>query len=96
MSRQITQSHCSVTNNENVIFVEHLASQCSSMEPLPVGAYTWLVKKLSREGDTVVDVCSKRGYAMVAALKKGQSAVWLSTAAECELASLQTRVSTLL
>ena len=66
------------------------------MEPLPVGAYTWLVKKLSREGDTVVDVCSETGYAMVTALKEGRNAVWLSSASECELASLQTRVSTLL
>ena len=40
------------------------------MEPLPVEAYTYLVKNLSREGDTVVDVGSKRGYAMVASLKK--------------------------
>ena len=94
VARQITPRHISFTNNENVIFVEHSTSKCVSMEPLPVEAYTWLVKNLSWEGDTVVDVGSKRGYVMVASLKEGRNAVWLSTASECELASLQTRVST--
>lgn len=47
-----------------------------SMEPLPVGAYNWLVKKQStEEGGTVEDVCSKTGYVMVPDLKEGQNAV---------------------
>ena len=96
VARQITPRHISVTNNDNVKFVEHSTSQCVRMESLPVEGYTWLVKNLSLEGVTVVDVGSKRGYAIVASLKEGRNAVWLSTASECELASLQTRVSALL
>ena len=46
-----------------------------SMEPLPVRAYNWLVKKQStEEGGTVEDVCSKTGYVMVPDLKEGQNA----------------------
>ena len=67
-------------SNENLIFVEHVPSQCTSAQPLPVVAYTWLVKHLSRERDTVVDVESDTGYPVVAALKQGSSAVWINTA----------------
>ena len=96
VSRQVTSRHLSVANSGNVIFVEHVPSQCGSSETLPVKAYTWLVNHLSREGDAVVDVGSNTGYAMVAALKEGRNAVWLSTASQSELVRLQTRISTLL
>ncbi|XP_068710789.1 uncharacterized protein [Montipora foliosa] len=96
VSRQVTSRHLSVANSGNVIFVEHVPSQCSSSETLPVKAYTWLVNHLSREGDAVVDVGSNTGYAMVAALKEGRNAVWLSTASQSELVRVQTRISTLL
>ena len=92
VSRQMTLSHFSVANSENVIFL----SRCDNSETLPVKAYTWLVNYLSREGDAVVDVGSNTGYAMVAALKEGRNAVWLRTASQSELVRLQTRMSTLL
>ena len=80
VSRQISSRHFLLSNNENLIFVEHVPSQCASAQPLPVQAYTWLVKHLSREGDTVVDVESDTGYPVVASLRQGRSAVWLNTA----------------
>ena len=92
ISRQLTSRHFSVANSENVIFL----SRCGSSETLPVKAYTWLVNYLSREGDAVVDVGSNTGYTMVAALKEGRNAEWLSTALQSELVRLQTRLSTLL
>ena len=67
--------------------MEHVPSECSSTEPLPVGAYTWLVNHLSKEGNAVVDVCSSSGYAMVTALKAGGKALRLSSASQCELKS---------
>ena len=75
VSRQMTSRHFSGKNSEDLIFVEHVPSECSSTQLLPVGAYTWVVNHLSKEGDDVVDVCSSSGYAMVAALKAGQKAL---------------------
>ena len=75
--------------------MEHVPSQCTSAQPLPVGAYIWLVKHLSREGDTVVDVESDTGYPVVAALKQGRSAVWINTASHYKEADLQTRIANL-
>ena len=75
VSRKMTSRHFSGKNSEDLIFVEHVRSECSSTQPLPVGAYTWLVNHLSKEGDAVVDVCNSSGYAMVAALKAGQKAL---------------------
>ena len=88
MSRQISSRHLSVENNENVIFVSHEPSQ----ESLPLKAYTWLVKHLSSEGDAVIDVGSKTGYSVVAALQEGRNAVWLSTASQNELSTLENKV----
>lgn len=79
--------------------MEHVPSECSSTEPLPVGAYTWLVNHLSKEGDAVVDVCnvcSSSGYAMVTALKADGKALRLSSEPQCELKTLQSRITTLL
>ena len=90
-SRQMSSRHFSLSNNENLIFVEHVPSQCTSAQPLPVGAYIWLVKHLSREGDTVVDVESDTGYPVVAALKQGRSAVWINTASHYKEADLQNK-----
>ena len=73
-----------------------MPSECSSTEPLPVGAYTWLVNHLSKEGGAVVDVSSSSGYATVTALKAGGKALWLSSAPQCELKTLQSRIATLL
>ena len=75
LSRQMTSRHFSCKKTEVLIFVEHVPSECSSTQPLPVGAYTWLVNHLSKEGDVVVDVSSSSGYAMVAALKAGRNAL---------------------
>ena len=71
VSRQVTTRHLSVTNDKNVILLDHVSSQCSSTSPLPVEAFTWLVKHMSREGDVVVDVGSDTGFVMAAALKEG-------------------------
>ena len=68
------------TNDENVILLQHVPSQCASTNPLPVEAYTWLVKHTPMEGDIVVDVGSNAGYVMLATLKEGRNALWLSTA----------------
>lgn len=95
VSRQISSRHFSLSNSENLIFVEHVPSQCTSAQPLPVEAYTWLIKHLSREGDTVVDVESDTGYPVVAALKQGRSAVWINTASHHKEADLQTRMANL-
>ena len=97
VSRQISLRHFSLSNSENLIFVEHVPSQCTSAQPLPVEAYmyTWLIKHLSREGDTVVDVESDTGYPVTAALKQGRSAVWINTASHHEEADLQTRIANL-
>ena len=73
--RQMTSTRFSGKNSEDLIFVEHVPSECSSTEPLPVGTYNWLVNHLSKEGDPVVDVCSSSGYTMVAALKAHRKAL---------------------
>lgn len=96
MSRQVTTRLLSVTNDENVLLLEDVPSQCSSANPLPVEAYSWLVKHMSKEGDAVVDVGSNTGYVMVAALKEGRNSVGLSTASQHEQQTLKTRISTLL
>ncbi|XP_068735386.1 uncharacterized protein [Montipora capricornis] len=72
VSKQMTSRHFSIENDGNLIIVEHVPAQCNNEEQLPVGAYAWLVKHLSREGDTVTDAGSSTGYAMVAALKKAE------------------------
>ena len=46
VSRQMTSRHFSGKKSEVLIFVEHVPSVCSSTQPLPVGAYTWLVNHL--------------------------------------------------
>ena len=56
-----------------------MPSECSSTEPLAVGAYTWLVNHLLKEGGAVVDVSSSSGYATVTALKAGGKALRLSS-----------------
>ena len=94
MSRQLTKRHYS-GGSPNLIFVENVASECSSTDPLPIEAYAWLVKHLSQEGDAVVDVFSSNGYTMVAALREGRNAIWLSNASNSVLASLQKMISTL-
>ena len=75
VSRQMTSRHFSGKKSEVLIFVEHVPSVCGSTQPLIVGACTWLVNHLSKEGDAVVDVCGSSGYAMVAALKGGRNAL---------------------
>ncbi|KAM7435880.1 hypothetical protein ABFA07_014265 [Porites harrisoni] len=50
VSRQMTSRHFSGKKSEVLIFVEHVPSVCSSTQPLPVGAYTWLVNHLKRRG----------------------------------------------
>ena len=55
MSRQLTKRHYS-GGSPNLIFVENLASECSSTDPLPIEAHAWVVKHLSQEGDAVVNV----------------------------------------
>ena len=77
MSRQVTCRHVCITrsNRDNLVIVDHATDQL-----LPLEAYTWLVKHLSREGDTVIDVDSSSGSACVAALKGGRNGVWISTA----------------
>ena len=77
VSRQVIT--LSVTNDENVILLEHVPSQCANTNPLPVETYTWLVKHMSKEGDVDVDVGRNTGYVMVAALKEGRNVLWLST-----------------
>ena len=64
-----------VKAGHNLVIVDHATDQ-----PLPLEAYIWLVKHLSREGDTVIDVDSSSGSACVAALKGGRNGVWISTA----------------
>lgn len=96
VSRQVTTRLLSVTNDENVLLLEDVPSQCSSANPLPVEAYSWLVKHMSKEGDAVVDVGSNTGYVMMAALKEGRNSVGLSTASQHEQQTLKTRISTLL
>ena len=73
-----------------------MPSECSSTEPLAVGAYTWLVNHLLKEGGAVVDVSSSSGYATVTALKAGGKALLLSSVPQCELKTLQSRIATLL
>jgi len=96
VSRQMTSRHLSLTSNENVMFVQYTPSQCTTTQPLPVEAYTWLVNHLSREGDTVVDVGSSTGYAGVAALKEGRNAVWVSTESDDKQQTFKTRIANLL
>ena len=89
--------HFSIENDGNLIFVEHVPAQCNNEEQLPVGAYAWLIKHLSREGDTVIDAGSSTGYTMVAALKEGRNAVWLNTSAsQCEHSTLHWKISSLI
>lgn len=73
---------------DNVVFVKHRPSE----EPLPLQAYTWLVKHLSSEGDAVMDVGSSNGYSMVAALQEGRHAVWMKVASQDELSTLERKV----
>lgn len=73
---------------DNVVFVKHRPSE----EPLPLQAYTWLVKHLSSEGDAVMDVGSSIGYSMVAALQEGRHAVWMKVASQDELSTLERKV----
>ncbi|KAL9973330.1 hypothetical protein ACROYT_G019770 [Oculina patagonica] len=56
VSRKISLRHLAVECSDNVVFVKHRASE----EPIPLQAFTWLVKHLSREGDAVIDVGVKR------------------------------------
>ena len=94
MSRQLTKRHYS-GGSPNLIFVENLASECSSTDPLPIEAHAWLVKHLSQEGDAVVNVFSSNDYTMAAALMECCNAIWLSDASNSEQASLQTKLSKL-
>ena len=96
VSRQMTPRHLSLTSPENVMFVEYMPSQCTTTQPLPVKAYTWLVNHLSREGDTVVEIGSSTGYAGVAALKDGRNAVWVSTESDDNQETFKTRITNLL
>ena len=96
VSRQMTSRHFCGKSSEDLIKVERVPSECSSTEPLPVSAYTWLVNHFSKEGDAVADVCSCSGYAMVAAFKAGRKALWLTSAPHYELTTLQTMIATLL
>ena len=93
MSRQLTKHHYS-GSSQNLISVKNVASESSSTNPLPIKAYTWLVKHLSQEGDAVVDAFSSNGYTMAAALREGHNALSLSDASNTEQASLQIRIST--
>ena len=93
MSRQLTKRHYS-GGSPNLIFVENLASECSSTDPLPIEAHAWLVKHLSQEGDAVVDAFSSNGYTTAAALREGHNALCLSDASNSEQTSLQIRIST--
>ena len=88
VSRQMTSRHFCGKSSEDLIKVERVPSECS--------AYTWLVNHFSKEGDAVAGVCSCSGYAVVAALKAGRKALWLTSAPHCELTTLQTRIATLL
>ena len=96
VSVKMTSKHFCGKNSEDLIFVERVPSECSRAEPLPVSAYTRLVNHFSKEGYAVADVCSCSGYAVVAALKTGRKALWLSSAPHCKLTKLQTRIATLL
>ena len=78
------------------MFVEYMPSQCTTTQPLPIKAYTWLVNHLSREGDTVVEIGSSTGYAGVAALKDGRNAVWVSTESDDNQETFKTRITNLL
>ena len=88
MSRQISSKHLSVECNDNLVFVKHKHLE----EPLPLQAYTWLVKHLSSEGDAVMDVGSSNGYSMVAALQEGRNAVWMTVASQDEMSTLERKV----
>lgn len=97
VSKQMTSRHFSIENDGNLIFVEHVPAQCNNEEQLPVGAYAWLIKHLSREVDTVIDAGSSTVYTMVAALKEGRNAVWLNTSAsQCEHSTLHSKISSLI
>ena len=87
VSRQISSRHLSVKCQENVIFVTHKPSE----ESLPLEAFSWLVKHLSSEGDTVIDVGSKTGFSAAAALQEGRNAVWLTMASQNELSTLENK-----
>lgn len=85
VSRQITSRHLSASK-ENLIF----------LNSFPAQGYTWLVENLSREGDVVIDAGTPNGCAMVAALRKGRSAVRIdSTALPSEQAAIETKICSL-
>ena len=88
VSRQITSRHLSASR-ENLIFLNKESS-------FPAQGYTWLVENLSREGDVVIDAGTPNGCAMVAALRKGRSAVRIdSTALPSEQAAIETKICSL-
>ena len=74
--------------NDNLVFVKHKPSE----EPLPLQAYTWLVKHPFSEGDAVMDVGSSNGYLMVAASEEGRHAVWMTVASQDEMSTLERKV----
>ena len=83
VSRRMTSRHFSGKNSEDLIFLSFVcAFRMQQRTTTACGRllYTWLVNHLSKEGDAVVDVCGRSGYAMVAALKAGQKALQLSSA----------------
>ena len=88
VSRQMTSRHLSASR-ENLIFRNKESS-------FPAQGYTWLVENLSREGDVVIDAGTPNGYAMMAALRKGRSAVRIdSTTLPSEQAAIETKIYSL-
>ena len=88
----------SITTNQFKAFVcvkqgkLHLCNT-RTLESLPLKAYSWLVKHLSSGG---IDVGSKTGHSMVAALQEGRNVVWLTTASQNELSTLDNEVVSLI
>ena len=45
---------------------------------LPEDAFSWLVEHMSCEGDTVIDIDSDKASTLIAAIKEGRNAVWIT------------------
>ena len=79
VSRQVTDRYFAY-GGDNLILLDQ--SSRTAAGDLPLEAFSWLVKHMSREGDTVADPNSNGGGGLVAALRQGRNALWLSTAAQ--------------
>ena len=85
----MTSRHLSASR-ENLIFLNKESS-------FPAQGYTWLhMENLSREGDVAIDAGTPNGHVIVAALRKGRSAVRIdSIALPSEQAAIETEICSL-